>query len=178
MSNCSELCCRLFRHSDLVIPSDLVIRHFAFENHGSWRGPTLILNRTIPAQLFRCTVRPAGEGNETHRQDASGFHFAIAVFFHHDQALGRVDWADRNDHTSPGPKLFQQWRRDVIGGRGDDDGVEGRLVLPAEITVAVPHASSAVATPVLFVVVSAGHCRSALAGMCSAGAVVSRTVIV
>ena len=36
MSKCSELCDRRFRHSDLVIPSDLVICHSDFENHGSW----------------------------------------------------------------------------------------------------------------------------------------------
>src|SRR5579872_3680113 len=45
---------------------------------------------------------------------------------------GRPDW---DDHDAARLQLLQQGRRDVIDAAGDDDLIEGRVFLPAVITV-------------------------------------------
>src|SRR5439155_811760 len=45
--------------------------------------------------------------------------------------------ADRNDHQAAGLELLQQRRRDVVDAAGDDDLVEGRVLLPAVVAVGI-----------------------------------------
>src|SRR5262245_65946711 len=49
----------------------------------------------------------------------------------------RAGRADRNHHDAVRRHLLQKWRRDMVDGAGDDDLVEGSLLLPAVITVGV-----------------------------------------
>ena len=64
----------------------------------------------------------------------------------HDHQLLRQR-ADRNDHAPAGLELLDQRRRDVVGRRGDDDGVERRRLRPAHVAVADARLDVRIAEP-------------------------------
>ena len=61
-------------------------------------------------------------------------HFALCVLFDQEQLLRGI--TDRNHQAAAGGQFVDEGLGDMIGGRGHDDDVEGRLLRPAMIAVA------------------------------------------
>src|SRR5574342_263796 len=80
----------------------------------------------------------AKEADEHHGEDVALREAPLPVLLHQHQVLGHEGPAHRHHHAPPGLELVEQRRRQVTPGAGDDDGVEGRLLLPAEVAVALP----------------------------------------
>jgi len=53
------------------------------------------------------------------------------------EGLDAANGADGDDHTAADFELLNQGLGDVVGGGGDNDGVEGSLFFPAEVAVGV-----------------------------------------
>ena len=83
------------------------------------------------------TVHSAGHGHETHGHDGAGGSLTVRCLLHDDEPLHARHLADGNDDTASRLELGPQERRQMAGRAGDDDGIEGSCIRPAEVTVAL-----------------------------------------
>jgi hypothetical protein len=78
-------------------------------------------------------------GNELHRDKCAGGHLPPVIFLDEDQVLNAVDGPHWNDHPAAEPELLDERGGDVSGGGGDDHCIEGRVLGPAEVAIAMPY---------------------------------------
>ena len=79
----------------------------------------------------------AGEGDEAYGHTGLFLESAVFLFGDEREVLDLVHAAYGDAHLAAGFQLVEERLGDVVGGAGDDDGVEGSEFGPAEIAVAV-----------------------------------------
>ena len=67
-------------------------------------------------------------GTKPRRFERAGANGALFILGDQHEGLRGEGLADGNHHAAARGELFKQGRRDLAGGTGDDDGVEGRLL--------------------------------------------------
>ena len=76
-----------------------------------------------------------GQWDKTYGKYQACGDIIVTVFFDDHELLGHEAAADRDHHTAARLQLRNQGRRDVIGCGGNDDGIKGRMRLPALVAV-------------------------------------------
>src|SRR6185503_3968109 len=76
----------------------------------------------------------AGHRHEPHGQNCVSLN--LTGFLSHDVKLLVFKWTDGDDQSPTLLQLLDQRLRDLLGGTGDNDGVEWRAIGPALIAIA------------------------------------------
>src|SRR3972149_5155365 len=85
------------------------------------------------ASSFLCLT---GHGNEGHAPKVLDVRFPL-LLGEQRKGLEIGCAAQRNDQPSPLLELFDQKRRNMVGGARNHDGIEGSILSPAEIAIPV-----------------------------------------
>ncbi len=87
----------------------------------------------------------AGEGHESDGGNLSGDDFVVPGPLDEQQVLRSPAATDRDDHSAATLELLHERGRYVAGCGGNDYGIKGRVLFPAEVTVAKPRGDIVVA---------------------------------